>query len=269
MTPGETSVPHAGAGRAQNTVTDSGNATADHDGIAISGIVSIETHHHPPVRGAVLTLLLLIVLGLCGGLLWRTFEVSQGLVGRLSTHLATRPTLPELYQADAPGAECDKGGARWTLLEGKVTCTGQRALYQDASVSFDWPGRAFPPAYEITLHADALGPTSCIGILMRDKYGVSACASGGVQILRLEPRATVTAGKPTRTFTRAQITVRVEEQKLTVTVFTFDSNQVITLTVDDDYGSGDVLAILVSSPDDKPAERATATLHGFQYRAIS
>jgi hypothetical protein len=256
-----------------DTVTDSGEATADHGSVANTGTmgdVKIEMNYHSPARGAVLTLVLLLVLGLCGGLLWRTFEGSQGLVGSPSTHSATKPTLPKLYQADAPGAGCDNGGARWTLLEGKVTCTGQRAVYQDAGVSFDWPGRAFPPAYEITLYADALGPTSCIGILMRNKYGVSACASGGVQILRLKPQATAIAGKPTRKFTRAQITVRVEEQKLALTVFTFDKDDVITLAVDDDaYGSGDMLAISVAPPDQEPAKHATATLYGFHYRAIS
>lgn len=108
----------------------------------------------------------------------------------------TGVTAPNLYHADAPGRGCDNGGARWTLLEGKVTCTGQRAAYQDAAGSFDWPGRAFTPTYEITLHIDALGPTSCIGILMHEKYGVSACASGGVRILRLKPQATAIAGKP-------------------------------------------------------------------------
>lgn len=105
---------------------------------------------------------------------------------------------------------------------------------------------------------------------MRDKYGVSACASGGVQILRLKPQVTTIAGKPTRKFTRAHITVRMEEQKLALTVSTFDKDDVITLAVDDEaYGSGDMLAISVAPSDEEPAEHATATLYGFQYRAIS
>ncbi|WDZ83130.1 hypothetical protein [Micromonospora cathayae] len=250
-------------------ITPSGGATAHHHGVVTTVVmhdVTIEKHSHPPARGTVPPLVLLLVLCLCAVLLWRGSEAAPGLVGGP----AAKPTVPRLYQADAPGAGCDNGGARWTLLKGKVTCTGQRAAYRDARVSLHWPGRAFPPAYEITLHADALGPTSCISMLMRDRYGVSACASGGVRIYRIEPEVTAIAGEPTGTFTQAQITIRVTERKLTLTVFTHDRDDVITLTVvDDAYGSGDVFAIAVTPPDGEPAGHATATLHGFQYRAIS
>lgn len=268
MTPAEPPSRTPVPGGPIDSVTNSGDATADHGGVANAGTmgdVTIKNHYHPAARGAGLTLVL--VLGLCGALLWRTLEGSRWLDDLWS---APPPAAPKLYQADAPGTGCDHGGAHWTLLEGKVTCAGQRAVYQDARVSFHWPGRVFPPAYEITLYADALGPTSCVGILMRDKYGVSACSSGGVNIFRIRPQVTTIAGKPTRKFTRAQITVRVEEEKIELTVFTFDQDGVVTLAADDDpYGSGDVLAIMVAPPDGKPAEHATATLHGFQYRAIS
>jgi len=133
-------------------------------------------------------------------------------VVRMTDPSASKPTLPKTYSAGAPGPGCDNGKARWTLKEGKVTCTGQRAVYEDAIVWFDWPGRAFAPAYEISLYADDLGPTTCVLMLARDKYSVAICASGGVSIYRLDPQVTRIAGEPTRTFTRAEIMIRVEEQ---------------------------------------------------------
>ncbi|HZM75184.1 MAG TPA: hypothetical protein VFC19_05630 [Candidatus Limnocylindrales bacterium] len=52
-----------------------------------------------------------------------------------------------------------------------------------------------------------------------------------------------------------------------MTVFAFNHDEAIRLSVDEDkYGSEDLLAIKVTGDDEKPAE---ATLYDFQYRAIS
>ncbi|MFI9815934.1 hypothetical protein [Saccharothrix variisporea] len=175
-----------------------------------------------------------------------------------TTTATTHRPEPYSYLAPSPGPDCDQGSARWQLLRGTVTCAPTGSLFTsdngEATVSLSWPDYRFPDTYKVDVVADALNPTTCVSVRVRQHYGLGACAHGDVYITRYEQTSVILAADAfDRASTYLQLTVRVDGSRLTLTAFSASNPRTIELTATDDaYPAGDAITLGVHTPNTTP-----------------